>query len=130
MHSPFSLCTHRVIVPGSYPWQLPQGSDTPPGSAMAVSKHFLASILAQFADRRLFLYLFGHNLGTKAEVVFTAIAESLVKPEGEGEGGEREERKLSPSSPMKYLFQVCTIHVCRINETIPCMKKTHDTHTK
>ena len=78
---------------------------------MAVSKHFLASILAQFADRRLFLYLFGHNLGTKAEVIFTAIAESLVKPEGEGEGGEREERKLSPSSPMKYLFQVCTMYV-------------------
>lgn len=111
LNSPAFLCTHRVIVPGSYPWQLPQGSDTPPGSAMAVSKHFLASILAQFADRRLFLYLFGRNLGTKAEVVFASIAESLVKPEGEGEGGEREERKLSPFSPMKYLFQVQTTHV-------------------
>ena len=82
---------------------------------MAVSKHFLASILAQFADRRLFLYLFGHNLGTKAEVVFASIAESLVKPEGEGEGGEREERKLSPFSPMKYLFQVHTIYACMNN---------------
>ena len=97
-----------MIVPGSYPWQLLQSSDEPPpGSAIVVSKHFLASILAQFADRRLFLYLFGHNLGTKAEIVFTAIAESLVRPEGK----ERKERKLSPSSPMKYLFQVRTVYV-------------------
>ena len=98
----------RVIVPGSYPWQMVGDSEPPPGSAMAVSMHFLASILTQFADRRLFLYLFGHNLGTKAEAVFTAMAESLVNPEGEGDTGEKEDRKLSQSSPIKYLFQVCT----------------------
>jgi len=98
----------RVIVPGSYPWQMAGDSAPPPGSAMAVSMHFLPSILTQFADRRLFLYLFGHNLGTKAEAVFTAMAESLANPEGEGDTGEKEDRQLSQSSPIKYLFQVCT----------------------
>ena len=68
--------------------------------------HFLASILTQFADRRLFLYLFAHNLGDKTEAVFTAMAGSLVNPVGEGEAGEKEERRLCQSSPIKYLFQV------------------------
>ena len=93
-------------MPGSYSWQTT--SDPPPGSAMSVATHFLASILTQFADRRLFLYLFAHDLGSEAETLFQAVAAcltSLVEGEGDG-GGEREEKELYQSSPIKYFFEV------------------------
>ena len=36
-------------------------SDPPPGSGMSVAKQFLLSLLTQFAERRVFLYLLRHD---------------------------------------------------------------------
>ena len=32
-----------------------------PGSGMSIARKFLLTVLTQFCDRRLFLYLFHHN---------------------------------------------------------------------
>ena len=67
----------------------PPAQILPPGSALEVAKHFIACILTQFGDRRLFLYLFGHDLGAQADIVFHAIAKSLPEHESESEGGRK-----------------------------------------
>ena len=36
-------------------------SDPPPGSGMSIAKQFLLTILTQFAERRVFVYLLRHN---------------------------------------------------------------------
>ena len=104
--------THRVVLPNSYPWQtyMDKLDQPPPGSAMAVAQHILASILTQFADRRLFLYLFGHDHGKSAKSIFTAIVNSLSDMEGEAssdQGGDKNppEDKLYKWSPIKYFLE-------------------------
>ena len=103
---------HRVVLPNSYPWQtyIDKLDQPPPGSAMAVAQHILASILTQFADRRLFLYLFGHDHGKNAKPMFTAIVNSLTGMEGEApsdQGGDKNppEDKLYKWSPIKYFLE-------------------------
>ena len=104
--------THRVVLPNSYPWQtyMDKLDQPPPGSAMAVAQHILASILTQFADRRLFLYLFGHDHGKNAKSMFTATINSLASMEGEApsdQGGDKNppEDKLYKWSPIKYFLE-------------------------
>ena len=77
---------------------------------MAVAQHILASVLTQFADRRLFLYLFGHDYGKSARPMFTAIINSLAGMDGEApsdQGGDKNppEDKLYKSSPIKYFLE-------------------------
>ncbi len=36
-------------------------SEPPPGSGMSIAKQFLLTILTQFAERRVFIYLLRHN---------------------------------------------------------------------
>lgn len=36
-------------------------SEPPPGSAMSIAKQFLLTVLTQFAERRVFVYLFRHD---------------------------------------------------------------------
>ena len=78
---------------------------------MAVAQHVLASILTQFADRRLFLYLFVHDHGKNAKPMFTAIVNSLADMEGEApsdQGGDKNsspEDKLYKWSPIKYFLE-------------------------
>ena len=104
--------THRVVIPSSYHWQtyIDDLDQPPPGSAMAVAEHILASILTQFADRRLFLYLFAHDYGKMARPIFTAIVNSLASMDGEvpseqGSGDKNQEEKLYKSSPIKYFLE-------------------------
>ena len=97
-------------MPNSYPWQTyVNKQDHPPGSAVAVAQHILASIVTQFADRRLFLYLFGQDHGNLARPIFTAIVKSLVSMDGEtptDQGGDKiQEDKLYKSSPIKYFLE-------------------------
>ncbi len=110
----------RVVTPGSYSWQKFNHTNNPlPGSASAVGQRILASILAQFAERRLFLYLFGYNYGDVMESVFMGIASSLSDLEGEvpadqmgGAGGDKDgDMELFQSSPIKYFLEVCG-YVC------------------
>ena len=78
---------------------------------MAVAQHILASILTQFADRRLFLYLFGHDHGKNAKPMFTAIVNSLADMEGEAPGDQGGDNKNPPEdklykwSPIKYFLE-------------------------
>ena len=78
---------------------------------MSVAQHILSSILTQFADRRLFLYLFAHDHGKTAKMIFTAIVNSLASVEGEVPidqgGGEKsgQEDKLYKPSPIKYFLE-------------------------
>ena len=100
------------MIPTSYPWQtyVDKLDQPPPGSAMAVAQHILSSILTQFADRRLFLYLFAHDHGKMARPIFTAIVSSLTSMDGEvpgdqGGGDKNQEEKLYKSSPIRYFLE-------------------------
>ena len=99
-------------MPNSYPWQsyVDKLDQPPPGSAMSVAQHILASVLTQFADRRLFLYLFGHDHGKMSKTIFTAIVNSLATMDGEvptdqGSGEKYQEDKLYKTSPIKYFLE-------------------------
>ncbi len=113
LHTHNIIFPYRVILPNSYPWQtyIDKLDQPPPGSAMAVAQHILASILTQFADRRLFLYLFGHDHGKNAKPMFTAIVNSLAGMEGEApgdQGGDKNsppEDKLYKWSPIKCFLE-------------------------
>lgn len=108
------------MTPGFYGWQKFDHSSSPlPGSATAVGRHLLASILTQFGERRLFIYLFSYNHGTLTEAVFAGIASSLDDSDGEapadqagggggtGAGGDKEgELHLYQTSPIKYFLEV------------------------
>ena len=76
---------------------------------MAVAQHILASIVTQFADRRLFLYLFRHDHGKMTKPIFTAIVNSLASMDGEAptdQGGDKgQEDKLYKSSPIKCFLE-------------------------
>lgn len=99
----------RVVVPGSFCWQATRNTaEPPPGSAMAVAKHIMGSVLTQFGDRRLFLFLFGTDYGKKSHTVFTALAHGLMGIEGEApiEGGDGEiEGELSETTIIKFFLQ-------------------------
>lgn len=101
---------HRVVVPGSFLWQSTKTTaEPPPGSAITVAKHILSSILTQFGDRRLFLFLFGTDFGPKSQTVFSALAQGLVYRKGEtsAEGGEGDkEDELTQSAVIKYFLLV------------------------
>ena len=96
----------------------PSSEDQAPGSATAVASNLLQAIVTQFADRRLFIFLFGHTYdeaegGAKrgvAERVFGALGACLpalpAMGEGEGEGGEEAEEGISIASPVTYFLQV------------------------
>jgi hypothetical protein len=117
----------KVIETGreSSSWQT-SSDDQAPGSVTAVASNLLQSTVTQFADRRLFIFLFGHsydgegvaNRGvTKrgvakrgvAESVFSALSASLPAPppmgEGEGEGGEEGAEGINMASPVTYFLQ-------------------------
>ncbi len=100
----------RVVVPGSFSWQSTENTaEPPPGSAMAVAKHIFSSLLTQFGDRRLFLFLFGTDYGDNTQAVFSALGHGLEGNEGEGpvEGTDGEsEGKLSEITIVKYFLQV------------------------
>ena len=102
--------TLRVVVPGSFTWQANRNTaEPPPGSAMAVAKHIMGSVLTQFGDRRLFLFVFGTDYGVKCRTVFTALAHGLMGLEGEAamEGGDGDtEGDLNETSIVKYFIQV------------------------
>ena len=128
--------THRVIVPGSYSWQtVTEKSEPPPGSAMAVAKHLLSSILTQFADRRLFLYLFAHDYGKMADTVFQGIATSLADDDGDvpsDQGSEKApEDRLYQFSAIKYFISVCgKVHVHTLTDAHVHMPIHTHTHTR
>ncbi len=120
------VCWFRVIILGHFSWQSADSLINPnPGSASSVARHILASILAQFAERRLFLYLFGHNHGNFKATMFQAVALSLEDGKlevladqsgvggagggvgGGGSGTDKDvEQSLYRSSPVKYFLQV------------------------
>ncbi len=106
----YVVCMHRVVVPGSFSWQSTENTaEPPPGSAMAVAKHILSSLLTQFGDRRLFLFLFGTDYGDKSRTVFSALGHGLMGNEGEGtaEGMDGEpEGELHETTIVKYFLQV------------------------
>ncbi len=76
---------------------------------MAVAKHILSSILTQFGDRRLFLFLFGTDYGDKTRTVFNALGHGLLGNEGEGpvEGTDVDsEGEISETTIVKYFLEV------------------------
>lgn len=77
---------------------------------MSVAKHILASIITQFGDRRLFLFVFGNNYGKSCQTVFTALVHSLEAIEGDApidQGGDSDaDRSLSQSALIKYFLEV------------------------
>ena len=93
----------------------PCSDDQPPGSASAVASNLLKSLATQFADRRLFVFLFNHHYDTEAaaEKVFAALAGSLPPPdplgEGEGESADETGREMTALSPVTYFLQVCVL---------------------
>ena len=80
----------------------PCSEEPPPGSASAVSSNLLKSVATQFADRRLFLFLFNYEYEKMAEDVFTALGAAFPAPplQGEGEDGE-----MTVASPVTYFLQ-------------------------
>ena len=119
----FFFFMFRVVSPGFYTWQKFNISNNNPlpGSASAVAQHLLASILTQFGERRLFLYLFGYNHDTLKEAVFSGIAGSLEDMEGEvpadqtGGGDKEGEEQLCHTSPIKYFLEVQNLLCVQIN---------------
>ena len=87
-----------------------------------MASNLLQSTVTQFADRRLFIFLFGHSYDGEgvanrsvakrgvAERVFSALSASLPAPppmgEGEGEGGEEDAEGINMASPVTYFLQV------------------------
>ena len=77
-----------------------------------MASNLLQSTVTQFADRRLFIFLFGHSYDGEgvAERVFGALGASLPAPppigEGEGEGGEEGGEGTNMASPVTYFLQV------------------------
>lgn len=79
---------------------------------MAVAKHILSSILTQFGDRRLFLFVFGTDYGDKTRTVFNALGQGLLGNQGEGpaEGTDVDsEGELSETTVVKYFLQVTNL---------------------
>ena len=85
----------------------PCSEEPPPGSASAVSSNLLKSVATQFADRRLFLFLFNYEYEKMAEDVFTALGAAFPAPplQGEGEGLEEEDGEMTVVSPVTYFLQ-------------------------
>jgi len=126
------LSVSRVVISGHFSWQTEDSLNSPvPGSSSSVARHILASVLAQFGERRLFLYVFAHNHSKLRPTIFRAIAcsledgklESLADQSGVGVagggvgggggggvgggGGDKDgEQSLYRSSPIKYFLQV------------------------
>lgn len=74
---------------------------------MSVAKHILSSIVAQFGDRRLFLFVFGNNYGKKCRAVFTALALSLEAINGDtpaDQGGESDVDEIRNQYALIKLF--------------------------
>ena len=118
-----------MVISGHFSWQTDDCLNSPvPGSASSVARHILVSVLAQFGERRLFLYVFSHNHGKLRTTVFRAIVHSLEDGKlesladqsgvgvagggvgvggGGGGGGDKDgELSLYRSSPVKYFLQV------------------------
>lgn len=87
--------------------------EQPPGSAVAVARNLLKSVATQFADRRLFIFLFNHQYLSErvVEQVFTALGGSLPPPSISGEGdvdvNEGDSEEMTVVSPLTYFLQVC-----------------------
>ena len=81
-----------------------------------MASNLLKSVATQFADRRLFLFLFNYPYDAIAEEVFSALGASLPAPqsqgEGEGEGAEEDSGGMTMVSPVTYFLQVCLLFVC------------------
>ena len=77
---------------------------------MSVAKHILASIITQFGDRRLFLFVFGNNYGKSCQTVFTALVHSLETIEGDAptdqSGDSDVDGSLSQFALIKYFLEV------------------------